>query len=237
MVSDNGPPFIGKELEVFCNEFGIKKMLTPPYHPRSNGLAERFVRSVKNALINTDSTNMERRLLEFLGSYRNAAHRVTQKTPAELLCKKIRRPLDGFKEKRDVHLKTRQTKYQPGQEVWYKTHKSGRKWEKGQINRNLGSFCYEVINDNYVCKRHQDQLQARGGKDDEEEESTNECNQETEEEIRNQIENKKEDDNTNDNVNSGEEAFLNLNEQARQRRKRKRPEWARDYYLNGEKCS
>ena len=40
LVSDNGPRFISGE---FAKENGVKRVCFTPFHPSTNGLAERFV--------------------------------------------------------------------------------------------------------------------------------------------------------------------------------------------------
>ena len=50
VVSDNGPQFISEEFVKFMAENGICHKKIPPYHPATNGLAERMVQELKLAL-------------------------------------------------------------------------------------------------------------------------------------------------------------------------------------------
>ena len=50
LVSDYGPQFVSGDLKQCCESLGIKKMESPVYHPRANGLAERAVQTVKRPL-------------------------------------------------------------------------------------------------------------------------------------------------------------------------------------------
>lgn len=50
IVSDNGPPFSSAEFAQYCDFHDIEQIFSPPYHPQSNGLAERAVQTTKAAL-------------------------------------------------------------------------------------------------------------------------------------------------------------------------------------------
>ena len=93
LVSDNGPQFVSHEFSEFMRKNGIKHILVPPYHPSSNGAAERSVRVLKEALIKqvfegTKGMSIKHRLANFLLRYRTTPHSTTGVTPAELMMKK-----------------------------------------------------------------------------------------------------------------------------------------------------
>ena len=50
IVTDNGPQFVAEEFDEFTNRNGIKHVKNAPYHPASNRLAERFIKSLKQSL-------------------------------------------------------------------------------------------------------------------------------------------------------------------------------------------
>ncbi len=50
IVTDNGPQFVSEDFATFIKAIGIKHIRSAPYHPASNGLAERFVKSMKQIM-------------------------------------------------------------------------------------------------------------------------------------------------------------------------------------------
>ncbi|XP_026569427.1 uncharacterized protein K02A2.6-like, partial [Pseudonaja textilis] len=60
LVSDNGPQFTSCEFSMYAANLGIRHILTAPFHPASNGMAERAVRSVKEALARRLRTTLDR---------------------------------------------------------------------------------------------------------------------------------------------------------------------------------
>ncbi|XP_049283943.1 uncharacterized protein K02A2.6-like isoform X1 [Anopheles funestus] len=88
IVTDNGPPFNSVAFENFLNVRGIKVSKSPPYHPQSNGLAERAVRTVKEVIKKfmidekVKHLSLTRKINRFLTNYRNTPCTVTKVTPA-----------------------------------------------------------------------------------------------------------------------------------------------------------
>ncbi|XP_070397463.1 uncharacterized protein [Dermacentor albipictus] len=50
VVSDNGPQLVSEEFKAFMRRLGARHVVSAPYHPSTNGLAERFVQTLKSAL-------------------------------------------------------------------------------------------------------------------------------------------------------------------------------------------
>ena len=77
LVTDGGPPFNSMNFVKFFENQGIKVLKSPPYHPESNGQAERMVRVVKDALkkllLDPDIRQMDtdEQISYFLFNYRN----------------------------------------------------------------------------------------------------------------------------------------------------------------------
>ncbi|XP_057202332.1 uncharacterized protein K02A2.6 [Triplophysa rosa] len=76
LVSDNVPQFVAEEFQMFLRNNGVRHVTSAPYHPATNGLAERFVQSLKNALraMTNERITLSQKLHNFLFAYRNAKH-------------------------------------------------------------------------------------------------------------------------------------------------------------------
>ncbi|KAL5470941.1 hypothetical protein EMCRGX_G029003 [Ephydatia muelleri] len=100
IVSDNGPQFSSQEFKQFCDSNNIVHIRSTPYHPKTNGLAERAVRTFKERFLASQGStdDVELRLQRFLLSYRNTPHKSTGRAPAEMLMgRKLRTKLDLLK--------------------------------------------------------------------------------------------------------------------------------------------
>ena len=87
LVSDNGPEFVSSDLKQWCESLGLKKMESPIFHQRANGIAERAVQTVKRA-IQAWCPNLNASFGAFLQraltTHRNTS-KTRGKTPVELL--------------------------------------------------------------------------------------------------------------------------------------------------------
>ncbi len=72
LVTDNGSCFVSEEFETFLTNNGIKHISSAPYHPATNGLAERAVQIVKKGLKKVTAGTMEERLAEVLMAYKTS---------------------------------------------------------------------------------------------------------------------------------------------------------------------
>ena len=92
IVSDNGAQFVSEEFQAFVRSNGVCHIISAPYHPATNGLAERAVQTFKQALcsIHQSSKPVKEKLAKFLIACRNTPHSTTSASPAELL---LGRPL------------------------------------------------------------------------------------------------------------------------------------------------
>ena len=78
LVTDNGPCFSSEEFQVFLKANSIRHVKTAPYHPASNGLAEKAVGTITAALAKKTGS-LRKRLAEVL----LASHTTPQSTTGQ----------------------------------------------------------------------------------------------------------------------------------------------------------
>ncbi|XP_058828543.1 uncharacterized protein K02A2.6-like [Topomyia yanbarensis] len=99
LVSDNGSQFTSAEFQSYCTDNGIEHLTTAPFHPQSNGQAERFVDTFKRSIkkIKEGRATMREALSTFLLTYRSTPcfSSPDGKSPAEVMFgRPIRTSLD-----------------------------------------------------------------------------------------------------------------------------------------------
>lgn len=174
IVSDNGTAFTSKEFADFCTKNGIKHIKSSPYHPASNGLAERAVQTVKKGIKKTPGEDMETRLYRFLLQYRLTPQSTTGEVPAELLMgRRPRSRLDLARPTVAGRVLDQQSKaiaYRGGSErtfhvgdpVYAMNFTGTPKWLPGILEDTLGPLTFTVrLPDGRVWKRHADHIKAR----------------------------------------------------------------------------
>ncbi|XP_064461580.1 uncharacterized protein K02A2.6-like [Ornithodoros turicata] len=176
IVTDNGPQFCSESFQVFLKQNGVRYVTSAPYHPSTNGLAERFLRTLKECLRKDRSQSLEVRLANLLLSYRNPPHATTSQSPASLMLgRTLKTRLDLIRPSlKSVVTQKQQTQilkrnhqervFQVGDSVRVRNYRSGTKWVHGFIISRTGPVSYKVKvitqHGTFVWRRHIDQIVA-----------------------------------------------------------------------------
>jgi transposase InsO family protein len=96
--SDQGRQFEAGLFQELCRLLGIDKTRTTPYHPQSDGLVERFNKTVEDMLskyISVDQRDWDEQLPHVMLAYRSSVHESTKQTPsAMMLGREVELPVD-----------------------------------------------------------------------------------------------------------------------------------------------
>jgi transposase InsO family protein len=88
LITDQGRSFVSSFFKETCKILRVKKVQTTPYHPISNGVIERFHRTLHDGLshfIDSNGTNWDLVVPFFLMAYRATPHSTTKYSPFYLL--------------------------------------------------------------------------------------------------------------------------------------------------------
>ncbi|XP_055714392.1 uncharacterized protein K02A2.6-like [Phlebotomus papatasi] len=165
IFSDNGTCFVSREIRKFYESNGIKSITSSPWHPASNGQAERMVQTTKKALAKFTG-DVDLKLARFLMVQHLTPNQTTGKAPCELLMgRRIRNcwsrlhPEEIKTERNKEHKEPR--KFKEWDKV-YARNFSGDKWIKAVVLEVTGPVSYKVqLEDGTVWRRHINQLIER----------------------------------------------------------------------------
>ena len=134
IVTDNATTFMSDEFKEWCHQRGIIHLTGAPYHPATNGQAERLVQTFKQSL-RKSSLPPKAALQEFLMQYRRTPLDCGL-SPSELLNRRqIRCQLDALVPSPAHVAQGQQSK---------ETAKSHRKETSGKTTYTVGSPCYAL---------------------------------------------------------------------------------------------
>lgn len=160
IVSDNGTSFTSAEFKQFTQENGIHHITSAPYHPSSNGLAERAVQTFKQGISRISDGTLESKLARFLFQYRITPHSVTGTSPAQLLMSRaprsrldvlypdvqshVQQKQEKQRQHHDVHAKARA--FQVGEEVYVRQFPYNQKetWIAAEVCELTGPLSFKV---------------------------------------------------------------------------------------------
>ena len=136
-----------EEFKQFLKSNGITHITSAPYHPASNGLAERAVQTVKQALKKQHLGSIKHKVARFSFAYRNTSQTRTGQTPVELIFgHQLRTRLSNDKpgveerlqkkqksQKRNYDCKAKDRYFKVGDKVYVKNYRPGPAWVAGEI--------------------------------------------------------------------------------------------------------
>ncbi|XP_070385138.1 uncharacterized protein [Dermacentor albipictus] len=164
LVSDNGTQFTSQEFATFADRNNITHLRTAPYHPQSNGAAERAVRTIKDGLRKMRRGKLEHNLTRFLLNYRRTPQK-TGKSPSEMLLGyQIRSRLDTcFPAATVSNSKKENDEWLPPTDcsVHVRNYGSNGKWIPGRVTATSGGRMITVETPQAIVRRHIDQVRTR----------------------------------------------------------------------------
>ena len=160
IMSDNGTQFTSGDFKEFCEDFQVNHITTPPYHPRSKGLAERFVDTLKRALKKAKGIPTNKALQQFLQVCRVTPN---ANTSAELplaqimFARKVRSVFEKLLPRQIKHSRKQTVSqyYILGEKIYFKIFKAKKMfWELGTIKKRIGNMVYIIDGSKFSHKRH-----------------------------------------------------------------------------------
>ncbi|XP_003740078.1 uncharacterized protein K02A2.6-like [Galendromus occidentalis] len=171
IVTDNGPQFVSAEFAELCSSFNIIHLRSSPYHPQSNGQAEKMVGTLKRSLEFPDEASLDKAV----AAYNYTPNQVLDgKTPAEIFFgRSLRSPFAVFRSRSDAipqcaekfkavfdkHFGVRSRSFARGEEVVVGLNKKRR--VPAVFMERVGKAMAHVEVNGKVVRRHLNQLWKR----------------------------------------------------------------------------
>ena len=166
-MTDSGSHFTSEAFKVM----GIHHLKSAPYHPASNGLAKRFIQSLKQSLkasVN-DGCTLTQRLCSYLLAYRTTPHSTTGAPPCQLFMnRELRTRLSLLRPDRDSTVLDKQATQKSSHDrraydrelvvgdcVFARNLRAGPEWVLSTVVEVLGPVTYIIETDEGLrWKRH-----------------------------------------------------------------------------------
>ena len=176
LVSDNGSCFTSEQFLNFCNRNNITHITSAPFHPASNGLAERAVQTFKAKLKRMQTRSLTTKISRILLRQHTTPHSTTGVPPCQLLMgRMIKTPMAAVfpsvqakvlakqgAMKKAFDLKVAPRGFELGENVYSRNYGQGSKHLPGNVVDKQGSVTYGVLlKDQRYVRRHADQLFSR----------------------------------------------------------------------------
>jgi transposase InsO family protein len=161
------------EFKEFLQQNGVHHKFSAPYHPATNGQAERFVQIMKQSLrsMANEPGDINIKLNRFLMQYRITPHTTTKRSPSELMFgRNIRSRLNIMRSnvqqemnQKNYNTPTKVKSYAIGQPVQIRFYNNNNhKWKFGTVVEQKGTLHYLTVVDGTEHTRHVNQMRATG---------------------------------------------------------------------------
>ncbi|XP_055615373.1 uncharacterized protein K02A2.6-like [Toxorhynchites rutilus septentrionalis] len=168
LVTDRGTQFMSDGFQSFLKKNGIVHKTGAPYHPATNGKAERYVQTFKDKIkaLRCSKSEIQKELCKILMAYGRTVHPTTGKSPSMLVFGR------QMRSRIDLMIPSLEKGYASlGEEKAVRSFEindrvaardflsNSEKWRFGTVSEKMGKLHYMVeFDDGRIWKRHIDQL-------------------------------------------------------------------------------
>ncbi|XP_058826955.1 uncharacterized protein K02A2.6-like [Topomyia yanbarensis] len=176
VVSDNGTQYTSAEFAEFCAMNGIQHVTSTPYHPQSNGQAERFVDTFKRAVkkIREGRSTINAALDTFLLTYRSTPNCSAPegKSPSEVMfgrklrtCLELLRPPAVCAPATESADNNKHRFFNRADPVFVQVHvRNSWRWASGVVVERIGTVMYNAwVEERRMLRSHINQMRSRAG--------------------------------------------------------------------------